>query len=45
MDNVHLVVDNLKAMIAFFSELGLKLEGETTVKGHSIDRLVGLEGV
>jgi catechol 2,3-dioxygenase-like lactoylglutathione lyase family enzyme len=30
MDNVLLVVDDLKAAIAFFTELGLALEGETT---------------
>ena len=32
MDNVLLVVDDLKAAIAFFTELGLELEGETTVE-------------
>jgi catechol 2,3-dioxygenase-like lactoylglutathione lyase family enzyme len=45
MDNVLLVVDNLKAAIAFFAELGLELEGETTVEGEPVDRLVGLDGV
>jgi catechol 2,3-dioxygenase-like lactoylglutathione lyase family enzyme len=45
MDNVLLVVDDLKAAVAFFTELGLELEGETTVEGPSVDRLVGLEGV
>ena len=45
MDNVLLVVDDLKAAIAFFTELGLELEGETTVEGRSVDRLVGLDGV
>lgn len=45
MDNVLLVVDDLKAAIAFFTELGLELEGETTVEGQSVDRLVGLDGV
>jgi catechol 2,3-dioxygenase-like lactoylglutathione lyase family enzyme len=34
MDNVLLVVDDLKAAIAFFVELGLELEGETTVEGE-----------
>ena len=28
MDNVGIVVDDLKAAIAFFVELGLELEGE-----------------
>lgn len=45
MDNVLLVVDDLKAAIAFFTELGLELEGETTVEGPGVDRSVGLEGV
>ena len=45
MDNVLLVVDDLEAVKAFFVELGLELEGETTVEGQSVDRLIGLEGV
>ncbi len=45
MDNVGIVVDDLKAAVAFFGELGLELEGEATVEGESVDRLVGLEGV
>ena len=45
MDNVLLVVDDLKAAIAFFVELGLELEGEATVEGRWVDRIVGLDGV
>jgi catechol 2,3-dioxygenase-like lactoylglutathione lyase family enzyme len=45
MDNVGIVVDDLKAAIAFFAELGLELEGETTVEGRWLDRVVGLDGV
>jgi len=45
MDNVGIVVDDLEAVIAFFVELGLELEGETTVEGRSVDRIVGLDGV
>jgi catechol 2,3-dioxygenase-like lactoylglutathione lyase family enzyme len=45
MDNVLLVVDDLEAAIAFFAELGLELEGETTVEGEWVDRIVGLDGV
>jgi catechol 2,3-dioxygenase-like lactoylglutathione lyase family enzyme len=45
MDNVGIVVDDLEAAIAFFVELGLELEGETTVEGESVDRIVGLDGV
>jgi catechol 2,3-dioxygenase-like lactoylglutathione lyase family enzyme len=45
MDNVLIVVDDLKAMIAFLTELGLELEGETTVEGEWVDRIVALDGV
>jgi catechol 2,3-dioxygenase-like lactoylglutathione lyase family enzyme len=45
MDNVGIVVEDLKAAIAFFVELGLELEGETTVEGQWVDRIVGLDGV
>jgi catechol 2,3-dioxygenase-like lactoylglutathione lyase family enzyme len=33
MDNVLIVVDDLEAAKAFFIELGLKLEGETSSSG------------
>ncbi|MFB4304754.1 VOC family protein [Actinomadura sp. GTD37] len=45
MDNIAIVVDDLPAAMAFFAELGLELEGEATVEGSAVDRLVGLEGV
>jgi catechol 2,3-dioxygenase-like lactoylglutathione lyase family enzyme len=45
MDNVGIVVDDLKSAIAFFVELGLALEGEATVEGQWVDRTVGLNGV
>ena len=45
MDNVAVVVDDLAAAKAFFVELGLELEGEATVEGSTVDRLVGIEGV
>ena len=45
MDNVAIVVDDLDAAMAFFAELGLELEGEATVEGPSVDRIVGLDGV
>src|SRR5689334_15228112 len=45
MDNVLIVVDDLEAVKAFFIELGLRLEGETTVEGPSVGRLIGLENV
>src|SRR5246127_3674245 len=45
MDHAGVVVEDLAAAIAFFVELGLELEGETTVEGKWVDRLVGLDGV
>ena len=45
MDNVGIVVDDLEAVTAFFVELGLELEGEYTVEGRWVDRVVGLDGV
>jgi len=45
MDNVLIVVDDLAAAKAFFAELGMELEGETTVEGAWVDRVVGLNGV
>ena len=45
MDNVLIVVDDLEAVKAFFIELGLKLEGETTVEGPSVGNLIGLGDV
>ena len=45
MHNVGIVVQDLKAAIAFFSELGLELEGETTVEGQWVDRVIRLKGV
>ena len=45
LDNVGIVVEDLMAAVAFFVELGLKLEGETTVEGQWVDRIVGLDGV
>ena len=45
MDNVLLVVDDLEAASSFFTALGMEREGEATVEGPSVDRLVALEGV
>lgn len=45
LDHVGLVVEDLAAAVAFFVELGLEVEGEATVEGEWVDRLVGLDGV
>ena len=44
MDNVLIVVEDLDAAKAFFAELGMELEGETTVEGPWVDQTVGLNG-
>src|SRR5215218_8615312 len=45
LDHISVVVDDLAAGIAFFSELGLEPEGEAAVEGEWVDRVNGLEGV
>jgi catechol 2,3-dioxygenase-like lactoylglutathione lyase family enzyme len=45
MDNVLIVVDDLEAAKAFFVELGMELEGETSVEGPAVDSLIGLKDV
>jgi catechol 2,3-dioxygenase-like lactoylglutathione lyase family enzyme len=45
MDHVSVVVDDLKAAIAFFVELGMELEGEAPIEGPWVDRVNGLDGV
>jgi catechol 2,3-dioxygenase-like lactoylglutathione lyase family enzyme len=42
MDNVGIVVESLDETIAFFTELGLKLEGRTMVEGEWAGRVTGL---
>ena len=42
MDNVGIVVDDLAAAIDFFRELGLELEGRTTIEGEWAGRVTGL---
>lgn len=45
MDSVLVVVDDLEAAKAFFAELGMELEGETTIEGPWVDSTVGLNDV
>ena len=42
MDNVGIVVESLDDAIAFFSELGLTLEGRATIEGEWAGRITGL---
>lgn len=42
MDNMGIVVESLDETIAFFTELGLKLEGRATIEGEWAGRVTGL---
>ncbi|MBO2453149.1 VOC family protein [Actinomadura barringtoniae] len=43
MDNVGIMVEDLDAVIAFFVELGMELEGKAVVEGPWAASLVGLD--
>jgi catechol 2,3-dioxygenase-like lactoylglutathione lyase family enzyme len=43
MDNMGIVVESLDTAIAFFVELGLRLEGRATIEGEWAGRVTGLE--
>ena len=45
LDHVSVVVDDLPAAIAFFTTLGMALEGKALVEGPWVDRVNALEGV
>jgi catechol 2,3-dioxygenase-like lactoylglutathione lyase family enzyme len=45
MEHVGIVVDDLAAATAFFVELGFELQGEASVEGGWVDRVIGIEGV
>jgi len=43
MDNVGIAVESLDVAIAFFAELGLKLEGRAIIEGEWAGRITGLQ--
>ncbi|MEU5936652.1 VOC family protein [Micromonospora sp. NPDC047187] len=45
MDNVLIVVEDLDAVIAFFVELGMELEGRGPVEGRWVERVIGIDDV
>ena len=45
LDHVSVVVDDLAPAIAFFTALGMTLDGKVTVEGPWVDRVNGIEGV
>src|SRR5438034_10790967 len=42
MDNVGIVVESLDVAVAFFTELGLRLEGRAAIEGEWAGRVTGL---
>ena len=45
MDNVLIVVEDIDAVIAFFVELGMELEGKGPVEGRWVERVIGVGDV
>src|SRR6266487_4110372 len=45
MDNIGIVVEDLDAAIAFFTELGLSLEGQAPIEGKWADGVTGLRNM
>ncbi|MEV6299465.1 VOC family protein [Actinoplanes sp. NPDC051861] len=45
MDNVLIVVEDLDAVIAFFVELGMELEGKGPVEGRWVEQVIGIGDV
>jgi catechol 2,3-dioxygenase-like lactoylglutathione lyase family enzyme len=45
LDHVSVVVDDLPAAVAFFTALGMTIEGEAPVEGPWVDRINALERV
>jgi catechol 2,3-dioxygenase-like lactoylglutathione lyase family enzyme len=45
LDHVSVVVEELPAAIAFFTALGMTVEGEGPVEGPWVDRVNGIDNV
>jgi catechol 2,3-dioxygenase-like lactoylglutathione lyase family enzyme len=45
LEHIGIVVDDLAAATAFFTALGLEVEGEASVEGRLVDLINGLDGV
>jgi catechol 2,3-dioxygenase-like lactoylglutathione lyase family enzyme len=45
LDHTSAVVDDLPAAIAFFTALGMSVEGEARVEGAWVDRVNAIDGV
>jgi catechol 2,3-dioxygenase-like lactoylglutathione lyase family enzyme len=45
LDHVSVVVDDLAGAVAFFTALGMTIEGEAPIEGPWVDRVNAIEGV
>jgi len=45
VDHVSVVVEDLPAAVAFFTALGMTVEGQAPIQGPWVDRVNGIEGV
>ena len=45
MHNVLIVVDDIDAVISFFVELGMELEGKGPIEGAWVERVIGIDDV
>jgi catechol 2,3-dioxygenase-like lactoylglutathione lyase family enzyme len=44
IDNIAIVLEELEPAIAFFEELGMKLEGRMRAEGAFVDGCIGIDG-
>src|SRR5678816_89223 len=45
LDHISVVVDDLPAAIAFFTELGMSMEGQAAIEGPWVDRINAIENI
>ena len=45
LDHVSVVVEDLAAAVAFFTLLGMSVEGEAPIEGPWVDRVNGIKGI
>ena len=45
MDNVLIVVEDIDAVISFFVELGMELEGKGPAEGRWVERIIAIDDV
>src|SRR6185503_4389652 len=45
LDHTSVVVDDLASAVAFFTTLGMTVEGEAPIEGPWVDRINGIDGI